>query len=77
MMFCMTLQNAPRRGALQEEPEPEAAVGALREDPITMDETATSSSAIPDDATHQMDFFNSKKLNRSANTRRFLKLVDS
>ena len=52
----MTLQNAPRRGALQEEPEPEAAVGALREDPITMDETATSSSAIPDDATHQVDF---------------------
>ena len=52
----MTLQNAPRRGALQEVPEPEAAVDAQREDPITMDETAPSSSAIPDDATHHMDF---------------------
>ena len=52
----MTLQNAPRRGALQEEPEPEAAVGASREEPIATDGTATSSSAIPDDATHQLDF---------------------
>ena len=39
IMFCMTLQNAPQHQALQEEPEPEAAVCALRQGPITNDET--------------------------------------